>query len=450
MNVDVKKRLRCAVYTRKSTEEGLDQEYNSIDAQRDAGHAFITSQRAEGWIPVGDDYDDPAYSGGNMERPALKRLIADIENRKVDVIVVYKVDRLSRSLSDFARMVDLFDQNGVSFVSVTQQFNTTTSMGRLTLNILLSFAQFEREVTGERIRDKIAASKAKGMWMGGVPPLGYDVLDRKLIINYGEAKLVKRIFGRFLALGSTTDLVKELKADNVCAKSWTAQSGRERIGKPIDKSLIYKMLNNPIYLGEIRHKEKTYPGAHEPIIERKTWDNVQTILASNSRTRANQTRARTPALLRGIIFTADGRAMTPHHTRHRSGRMYRYYLSTRDNKEGYGASGVRMLPAGEVEGAVLAQLRANLRSPDMAAMVWQEVRKLGESMTAIEVAVALNRIDAIWEQLFPAEQARVVRLLVERVTVTPSELHVKMRPNGVEQMALEIGREMQVEECVAA
>ena len=450
MNAPLKKRVRCAVYTRKSTEEGLDQDYNSIDAQRDAGHAYIASQRAEGWIPVQDDYDDPAFSGGNMERPALKRLMADIEKGLVDVVVVYKVDRLSRSLSDFARMVDLFDRQGVSFVSVTQQFNTTSSMGRLTLNILLSFAQFEREVTGERIRDKIAASKAKGMWMGGVPPLGYDVVGRKLIVNPAEAKVVKRIFQRFLALGSTTELVKELKVDNVCAKSWTAQSGRQRVGKPIDKSLLYKLLNNPVYLGEIRHKDKTYPGAHEAVIDRKTWDDVQAILATNHRTRANQTRARSPALLRGIIFTADGRAMTPHHTKHRSGRLYRYYLSTRDNKEGFGASGVKMLPAGEVEGAVLSQLRGTLRSPEMAAMVWQEMLKLGEPMTAPQVAVALSRIDEIWDQLFPGEQARVVRLLVEKVTVTPNELHVKMRPNGVERMALEIGRQANAVEGVSA
>lgn len=238
----LKRRLRCAVYTRKSSEEGLDQEYNSIDAQRDAGHAYIASQRAEGWIPVGDDYDDPAFSGGNMARPALKRLMADIEEGKIDTVVVYKIDRLTRSLADFSKMVEVFERLGVSFVAVTQQFNTTTSMGRLMLNVLLSFAQFEREVTGERIRDKITASKKKGMWMGGIPPLGYDVANRRLVINDKEAKLIRHIFTRFVELGSGTLLVKELRLDCVTSKAWTTQDGRVRAGKPIDKSLIYKLL----------------------------------------------------------------------------------------------------------------------------------------------------------------------------------------------------------------
>ncbi|MGH9893309.1 MAG: recombinase family protein, partial [bacterium] len=211
----IKRRLRCAVYTRKSTDEGLDQEYNSIDAQRDAGQAFIVSQRAEGWIPVADHYDDPAYSGGHLDRPALKRLLDDIEKRRIDVVVVYKIDRLTRSLTDFSKIIEVFERHGVSFVSVTQQFNTTTSMGRLMLNILLSFAQFEREVTGERIRDKIAACKRKGMWMGGVPPLGYDVKNRRLVINEKEAKTVRQIFRRFVELGSSTLLVKELRLDGV-------------------------------------------------------------------------------------------------------------------------------------------------------------------------------------------------------------------------------------------
>jgi DNA invertase Pin-like site-specific DNA recombinase len=226
-----KKRQRCAVYTRKSSEEGLDQEYNSIDAQRDAGHAYVASQRAEGWIPVADDYDDPAFSGGNMERPGLKRLMKDIELGKVDIVVVYKIDRLTRSLADFSKMVEVFERQGVSFVSVTQQFNTTTSMGRLMLNVLLSFAQFEREVTGERIRDKIAASKRKGMWVGGVPSLGYDVVNRKLVINPAEAAVVKRMFTDYPKVGSTTMLVQQLRMEGVTSKSWVSQTGKDRVGK---------------------------------------------------------------------------------------------------------------------------------------------------------------------------------------------------------------------------
>ena len=258
MSEVLKRRMRCAVYTRKSTDEGLDQEYNSIDAQRDAGHAYIASQRAEGWIPVADDYDDPAFSGGNMERPALQRMMADIEAGKIDVVVIYKIDRLTRSLADFSKMVEVFERYGVSFVSVTQQFNTTTSMGRLMLNILLSFAQFEREVTGERIRDKIAASKAKGMWMGGHPPLGYRVEDRRLVVVDVEAQLVTRIFTDFVACRSTTDLVRQLAADGKTNKQ----------GKPFSKQMLYKLLHNRVYRGEIPHKGQFHPGAHEAIIDK--------------------------------------------------------------------------------------------------------------------------------------------------------------------------------------
>jgi DNA invertase Pin-like site-specific DNA recombinase len=254
MNETIKRRLRCAVYTRKSSDEGLDQEYNSIAAQRDAGQAYIASQRQEGWIPVADDYDDPAFSGGNMERPGLRHLLADIEAGKVDVVVVYKIDRLMRSLADFARLVKIFERQRVSFVSVTQQFSTTTSMGRLMLNVLLSFAQFEREVTGERIRDKIAASKRKGLWVGGVPALGYDVVDKKLVVNEQEAGLVRRIFQRFVDLGSTTTLVRELKLEGVTSKSRITQDGRDRKGRLLDKSAIYKMFNNRHYLGEMSHQ----------------------------------------------------------------------------------------------------------------------------------------------------------------------------------------------------
>jgi len=229
---------RCAVYTRKSTDEGLDQEYNSLEAQRDAGLAYIASQRHEGWIAVGDGYDDGGFSGGNVERPALRRLLADIEAGRVDIIVVYKIDRLTRSLPDFAKLVEVFDRHGVSFVSVTQQFNTTTSMGRLTLNILLSFAQFEREVTGERIRDKIAASKAKGMWMGGMPPLGYDVVERKLVINDREAALVRDLFRRYAEHGSAARLVREMAIEGHTTKAWITQGGRQRTGRPIDQQFI--------------------------------------------------------------------------------------------------------------------------------------------------------------------------------------------------------------------
>ena len=438
MSEVLKRRVRCAVYTRKSTDEGLDQEYNSIDAQRDAGHAYIASQRAEGWIPVADDYDDPAFSGGNMERPALRRLMGDIEGGKIDVVVIYKIDRLTRSLADFSKMVEVFERYGVSFVSVTQQFNTTTSMGRLMLNILLSFAQFEREVTGERIRDKIAASKRKGMWMGGVPPLGYDVENRRLVPNEREAKLIRHIFQRFVELGSGTMLFKELKLDGVTSKAWTTQDGKTRCGKPIDKGLIYKLLNNRTYLGELRHKEQWYQAEHPPIIDRKLWDQVHAILATNGRVRGNATRATVPYLLKGIVFGNDGRALSPFHTTKKNGRRYRYYVPQRENKEHAGASGLPRLPAAELESAVLDQLRAVLRSPDLLGDVLPRAIELDPSLDEAKVTVAMTRLDTIWDQLFPAEQTRIVKLLVEKVIVSPNDLEVRLRANGIERLVLEL------------
>lgn len=438
MSENIKRRMRCAVYTRKSTEEGLDQEYNSIDAQRDAGHAYIASQRNEGWIAVSDDYDDPAYSGGNMERPALQRLLADIEAGKIDVVIIYKIDRLTRSLADFSRMVEVFERYSVSFVSVTQQMNSTTSMGRLMLNVLLSFAQFEREVTGERIRDKITASKKKGMWMGGIPPLGYDVENRRLIPNEREAKIIRYIFQRFVEIGSSTVLVKELRLDGVTSKCWTTQDGKVRSGKLIDKGLIYKLLNNRTYLGELRHKEQWYQAEHSPIINRDLWDQVHAILATHGRVRGNATRAKVPYLLKGIVFGNDGRALSPWHTTKKNGRRYRYYIPQRDAKEHAGASGLPRLPAAELESAVLEQLRAILRAPELLSEVLPQAIKLDPTLDEAKVTVAMTRLDAIWEQLFPAEQARIVKLLVEKVIVSPNDLEVQLRANGIERLVLEM------------
>jgi DNA invertase Pin-like site-specific DNA recombinase len=279
------RKLRCVIYTRKSSEEGLEMQFNSLDAQREAAMAYIKSQKHEGWLLVPDRYDDGGFSGGSMERPGLQRLLRDVEAGRIDVVVVYKVDRLSRALGDFARIVELFERHNVSFVSVTQQFNTTTSMGRLTLNILLSFAQFEREVIGERIRDKFAASRRRGM--GGIPPLGYDVPDRKLEVNESEAELVRLIFGRFLQLGSATELARELRSAGHTTKRWTTQDGKHRPGKPIDKGSIYKILANRVYLGEAVHKGVSHPGEHEAIVERDVWDKVHDILDGNARRRGN-------------------------------------------------------------------------------------------------------------------------------------------------------------------
>src|SRR4051794_30742479 len=357
------RKLRCAVYTRKSSEEGLEQEFNSLDAQREACEAYIASQKPEGWLLVPDRYDDGGISGATLERPALQRLLADIEARRVDVVVVYKIDRLSRALMDFAKLVEVFDRNSVTFVSVTQSFNTTTSMGRLTLNILLSFAQFEREVIGERIRDKFAASRKKGMWMGGFVPLGYDVKERKLIVNEANAKTVRMIFERFTKIGSATTLVRALRAEGVTG----------RYGKLVDKGYIYKLLNNRTYIGKAVHKGTIYSGEHEAIISQALWDKVHSILTDSPRLRAARTRAQTPALLKGLIFGPTGRAMTPTHTR-KSGKLYRYYVSTDVLKHDAEACTVRRVPAAEIESAVIEQVRGLLRSPEIIVRTWRAVR----------------------------------------------------------------------------
>ena len=420
--VQMPKRSRCAIYTRKSTEEGLDMEFNSLDAQREACEAYVASQRSEGWATIRERYDDGGFSGGTLERPALKQLLADIEAGLIDVIVVYKIDRLSRSLMDFAKLVEVFDRNNVTFVSVTQSFNTTTSMGRLTLNILLSFAQFEREVIGERIRDKFAASRKRGMWMGGFVPMGYDVRDRKLVVNEAEAQTVRMIFERFVALGSASTLARALQVERVLNKR----------GKQIDKGFIYKLINNRVYLGEAVHKGTSYPGEHEAIISQDLWDGVHAILTESPRARRAKNRVGTDALLKGIIFAANGTAMTPTFTR-KGERLYHYYVSMDllRNRETPDGTGPARLPAAMVEGAVVAEMRRLIASPEIATRVLEACRQSGEGLDERAVIEALRQFDGLWAALFPAEQARIVRLLIDRVTVSSQGLAVDLRNNGI-------------------
>ena len=416
------RRLRCAIYTRKSSEEGLDMEFNSLDAQREACEAYIASQRSEGWAAIREPYDDGGVSGGTLDRPALQRLLADVEAGLIDVIVVYKIDRLSRSLMDFARLVEIFDRNQVTFVSVTQSFNTTTSMGRLTLNILLSFAQFEREVIGERIRDKFAASRKRGMWMGGYVPLGYDVRDRKLIINEAEAATVRMIFKRFVAIGSATKLAKALVAEGVRTKS----------GRPVDKGYIYRLLNSRVYLGEATHKDASYPGEHAPIIDRSLWDKVHSILQTSPRLRAANARARTPALLKGLIFTESGCAMTPAFTK-KGTRQYRYYVSMdviRSRPLGESPGPLR-LPAPMVEDAVIGEIHRMIRAPEITARTIATLRRDGVKVEEAAVVATLAGFERLWGALYPAEQARIVQLLVERITVGTNGIAVDLRKEGL-------------------
>src|SRR5687768_5105889 len=318
--------LRCAIYTRKSSEEGLEQTFNSLDAQREACEAYVLSQKHEGWSVLCDRYDDGGFSGGSMERPALTKLLADIEAGRVDVVVVYKVDRLTRSLADFAKMVEIFDAQKVSFVSVTQQFNTTTSMGRLTLNVLLSFAQFEREVTSERIRDKIAASKRKGMWMGGFVPLGYEPRSRSLVVNEAEAQTVRTLFSLYLQLGNVRRVKEEADRLNLRSKQHCNGNGRSYGGVSFSRGAIYKILSNPIYVGEIVHRGERHPGSHPAIIAREIWDAVQNQLATNAARHKRQAGTPSSSLLAGLIFDQGGEPLTPTHAS-KGGRRYRYYVS---------------------------------------------------------------------------------------------------------------------------
>ncbi|KXW57543.1 DNA-invertase hin [Ferrovum myxofaciens] len=455
MNILASKK-RCAVYTRVSTDERLDQSFNSLDAQREAGQAYIVSQRAEGWLAVPDDYDDGGYSGGNMERPALKRLMEDILSDWVDIVVVYKIDRLTRSLADFARLVEIFERHKVSFVSVTQQFNTTTSMGRLMLNILLSFAQFEREVTGERIRDKIAASKRKGMWMGGYPPLGYDVRDRHLIINDAEAATMRRIFQRFSEVRSATALCRELALDGITTKMWKTADGNVRNGTPMDKKYLAKALRNPIYVGEIRHKGVVHTGQHEPIITRQSWDRVQAILAEDASERMGktQTRGKTDALLRGLLYGANGEKYHITFSKKPSGKKYRYYIPKADQRYGSGTSATGMIPADQIEEVVVNMLIQALQSPESVQGVWKQVRLLYPEIGEPTVVLAMRRLGEVWKQLFPQEQVRLVNLLVERVQLLSDGIDIVWREVGWKELAGElapdsIGGEMMEMEVTA-
>src|SRR5216684_1175954 len=409
------KAFRCAIYTRKSSEEGLEQDFNSLHAQRESCDAYIKSQRHEGWVPLPALYDDGGYSGGSTERPALKRLLADIQSHLIDVVVVYKVDRLTRSLADFAKIVEIFAAAGVSFVSVTQQFNTTTSMGRLTLNVLLSFAQFEREVTGERIRDKIAASKQKGMWMGGWVPLGYDRKDRTLTINETEAVTVRTIFDLFLKLKNVRRVQAELARLNLTTKPYATPRGRAVGGLSFARGHLYKILSNPLYIGEIEHRGVRYPGQHPPLVDAATWDAVQAQLAANHHENRARTNAKSKNLFAGLIYDDAGHRLVSSHAA-KNGKRYRYYVTS----EGTGRSGgVTKAPrlwlsAAMIDELVLTKLQSFLRDKARMSTFLREARcrpsEIGSGLkTASELADSLTS---------GSPMAQAVADLLTRVTVS--------------------------------
>lgn len=416
-------RVACAVYTRKSSDEGLEKEFNSLDAQREACNAYITSQRHAGWVAVRDLYDDGGLSGGTMERPALKRLLADIKSGKVKVVVVYKVDRLTRSLADFAKIVDVFDAHGASFVSVTQQFNTTTSMGRLTLNVLLSFAQFEREIAGERIRDKIAASKAKGMWMGGTIPLGYDVKDRKLVINATEADTVRLIFRRYAELESVTLLQAELKRQGHLSKRREGAGGKLTGGCPFSRGILYLTLQNQLYRGKIAYEGHIYPGQHEAIVNEDLWLIVQQKLAANRRARSLAVSTQAPSLLSGLIYDSDGQRMSPTHA-NKQGRRYRYYISGSLLGRGSPGPNTMRVPAAEVEGLVLDQIRQLIGAPQKLA---ESLMPLGLTTTELDQRLtSANRLTEGWLGMPSESQRELIQQIVQRVTLSVGQIELSI------------------------
>src|SRR3974390_1914141 len=362
-------RKRCAIYTRKSSEEGLEQEFNSLAAQREACEAYIRSQRHEGWILSRTRYDDGGFSVGKLERPGLQGLLADIQAGRIDIVVVYKVDRLTRSLADFARLVEIFDAQGVSFVSVTQQFNTTSSMGRLTLNVLLSFAQFEREVTGERIRDKIAASKKKGMWMGGNVPLGYDARERTLVINPAEAETVRRIFALYLELGCVRRVKEEADRLGLRTKCTKTRSGTARGGRPFSRGHIYGLLANPIYTGRIAHKGNLSPGLQPAVIDKAPWPAVRNQLAANTSDHRHRAKAAEPSLLAGLLVDARGARLTPSHAI-KKGRRHPHYIRLAAHR---GRSRSRPRPAARCPGDRRSRGQNSDRRPDEPGAVGRAV-----------------------------------------------------------------------------
>lgn len=421
----VDRKLRCAVYTRKSTEDGLEQEFNSLDAQYEACAAYALSQQHEGWVLINDRYDDGGFSGGNMERPGLKRLLTDIEAGKIDIVLLYKIDRLTRSLTDFSKIVEVMDTAGASFVSITQSFNTTTSMGRLTLNMLLSFAQFEREVTGERIRDKIAASKKKGIWMGGPVPLGYEVKDRKLIANEPEAEQVRHVMRRYLVLGSVPALADELNAQGYRTKVQRRASGPHKGGCIFRRGTLYHLLSNRIYRGMIVHKGKAYQGEHEAIVDEHLWEQVQFKLKENACGSSRRKRHQYPSLLVGKVFDGEGRAMTPSHAQ-RGRKRYRYYVTRPEEVDGSAAWRVN---AHDLERLICDRMAEEIAEPVLPQRLCQS-----EELDARSLEQALAKADLLAANLRSGtsdKQADLIDALVDRINLAETDIMVQLNKAGL-------------------
>lgn len=429
-------KTRCAIYTRKSSEEGLEQDFNSLDAQRVSGENFIASQIGKGWVLIPDQYNDGGISGGTMERPALQRLFQDIRENKVDCVVVYKADRLSRRLFDFTQIIELFDNHKVSFISVTESFNTATAAGRLMFGMIMSFAQYERELTGERIRDKVDASKKKGMWMGGSVPLGYDANEGKLTINEIEAKIIKNLFNIFIETESVTETARELNKHGFTTKSWVSKVGRIQKGKKFNKQAVRRVVENPLYVGKIKHKNQVYDGLHKPIITDEIWQKTKVIFSKNrdDKVIAPMSRISASPLLKGIMNCGFcGSKMTPTYTS-KHGVKYRYYICSSNAKGNNDGCKIVRIPATETESVVVNQVLNVLKKPEFI------VQAIGKSAGKIPESAVINsfkQIEKIWDELFPVEQARIINLLVKDIEVQPEGLNIRIFKEGLHSLSNE-------------
>jgi site-specific DNA recombinase len=435
MTALARSRVRCAIYTRKSSEEGLEQSFNSLQAQREACEAYIASQRHEGWHVIAKKYDDGGFSGGNLNRPGLQQLLQDIAARLVDTVVVYKVDRLTRSLLDFARVIEGFDARGVSFVSVTQQFNTTSSMGRLTLNVLLSFAQFERELTGERIRDKIAASKKKGMWMGGLVPLGYTLQGRQLVVHRQEAEVVREIFGQYLRLGSVANLQQYLERKQVRTKVRRSADGQLFGGQPYSRGGLYKLLKNEVYIGRIAHRGQSHQGQQPAIVEPELWEKVCTLLEANNQGQRQRGRKVTPSVLAGLVFDAEGNRYTPTHAV-KNGRRYRYYTSQAVIQKRRKPWYLDRIPAPELEQLVWSRIQALVSSPEELLAACAESLPGNDLTRLIEAA---QELAGKWPELSREQSGELLRGVVRRMVLRGSELEIEVDTEALAARLLQPG-----------
>lgn len=429
--------IRCAIYTRKSCEDGLEQEFNSLDAQRIAGENYVASQIHENWRLISKHYDDGGFSGGNMNRPALQELFDDIRAGNVDMVVVYKIDRLSRSLFDFSKIVELFDKYGVSFVSVTQSFNTSNSSGKLMLNILLSFAQFEREITSERIRDKFASSLKKGLWMGGVVPLGYEVKERKLVIKEDEAKIIRFIYDNYLKTESYFKVREMLNDMGYRTKIKPLKSGGSVGGQLFEPKAVLRILRNPYYKGCVKHKDKIYSGEHEAIIDETTWERVQEIFERRSKPEMRNKLSKTPSFLRGLVWCDACNSLMKQTVAARHGLRYRYYTCLKHIKFKNCKSERSNVPADPIEQQVIAEIVRILKSPEVI-MALNKVAEERKNVEKSELMNALKHLNEVWKYLYQAEQFKVVRMLVKKVRVNSEGLKIDLNLEGLDNLMLQL------------